>query len=362
MRKNVKLFKSIIFLLVLLLTSSKAELTNKVIISVGNEIVTNYDLSREKKYLNVITVGRSKDLNDQELKKIAVDSLIKDKIKITALANYDNIIINDEIINNQIIQSTQNIGFRSIKDFKTYLEFEKYEFEEFKKKILLELQWNQLVYQFYKNQIVIDKEKIDKELKILIAGQKKKVEYLVYEIFIENAAIKELNKKIEETSIKHNIANEEEEQNEIIIEAESAFYNNKKKSIDSEKSIEEVIDVKIEDQITIDDLIKNIKEKGFENTAIQFSSSPSAQQGGKLGWVSESKFSQLLLKFIKKTKIGSITEPIPISEGIIILKVENKRVVEEIIDLEKKMKELIDVEKNKQLNNFSTNYFNQVKN
>ena len=32
------------------------------------------------------------------------------------------------------------------------------------------------------------------------------------------------------------------------------------------------------------------------------------------------------------------------------------------MDLEKKMAELIEIEKNNQLNNFSTNYFNQVKN
>ena len=147
--------------------------------------------------------------------------------------------------------------------------------------------------------------------------------------------------------------------------------NNKKNSIDVEKSIEKVVkaktneqitEIKTNDQITIDDLIENIKEKGFENTAVQFSSSPTAQQGGRLGWVSESKFSKILLKFIKKTKIGTITEPIPISGGILILKVENKRVEENKIDLDKKMKQLIEIEKNNQLNNFSRNYFNKVKN
>ncbi len=305
-------------------------------------------------------MGQIKKMDDQESKKIAIDSLIKDKIKITALSNYNNIIIKDVLLNNQIIKTSQNIGFRSVEDFMTFLKFEKYELDEFKKKILLELQWNQLVYQFYKNQIVINKEKIDKKLKILIAGQKKNVEYLMYEIFIEDAAIKELNKKSEEISTEHNTVIEE--QDGIIIEAESASYNNKKKLIDSERSIEEVIDVKIEDQITIDDLIKNIKENGFENTAVQFSSSPSAQQRGRLGWVSESKFSQQLKKFVKKTKIGSITEPIPISGGILILKVENKRVEENKIDLDKEMEKLIEIEKDKQLNNFSTNYFNQVKN
>ena len=218
----------------LLLTSSKAELINKVIISVGNEIITNYDLAREIKYLSVITIGQFKNLDKQESKKIAIDSLIKDKIKIGALTNYDNIIITDEIINNQIVQSTQNIGFRSIEDFKIYLKFEEYEFDEFKEKILLELKWNQLVYQFYKNQIIVDKEKIDKKLKTLIAKQKKTEEYLIYEIFIENEAIKDLNKESEEELKKNNVVEKltknkvvVEEQDGIIIEAESASYNYK---------------------------------------------------------------------------------------------------------------------------------------
>jgi parvulin-like peptidyl-prolyl isomerase len=376
--KNIKLLISIILLSTILLTSSKAELTNKVIISVGDEIITNYDLDREIKYLNVITVGQIAELDNQESKKIAIDSLIKDKIKITALSSHPNIIIKEELINNQIVRSFQNIGFRSIDDFKTYLNYTEYELDEFKKKILLELKWNQLVYQFYKNQIIIDKEKIDKKLKTLIAEEKKNVEYLVYEIFIENSAIKELDEEIEEELNENNVVEElpknkvvDEKNSGIIIETESASYNNKKNSIVEEKSIEKMVEVKTDDQITktkkkdqitIDDVMENIKEEGFENTAIQFSSSPTAQQGGNLGWISESKLSKLLLKSIKKTKIGSITEPISVSGGVLILKVENKRVEETNMDIDKEMKKLIEIEKNNQLNNFSTNYFNQVKN
>jgi len=376
--KNIKLLITTILLSTILLTSSKAELTNKVIISVGDEIITNYDLDREIKYLNVITVGQIRELDNQESKKIAIDSLIKDKIKITALSNFKNIIIKDGLINNQIVQSSQNIGFRNIDDFKAYLDYEEYELDEFKKKILLELKWNQLVYQFYKNQIIIDKEKIDKKLKTLIAGQKKNVEYLIYEIFIENSAIKELDEESEEELNENNVVEElpenkvvDEKNSGIIIEAESASYNNKKISIVKEKPIEKMVEVKTndqitetkkKDQITIDDVIENIKKEGFENTAIKFSSSPTAQLGGNLGWVSESKFSKVLVKSIKETKIGSITEPIPISEGVLILKVGDKRVEETNMDLDKEMNKLIEIEKNKQLNNFSTNYFNQIKN
>jgi len=376
--KNIKLLITTILLSIPLLTSSNAELNIKVIISVGDEIITNYDLDKEINYLNIITVGQIKKLDAQESKKIAIDSLIKDKIKITALSNYNNIIIKDELVNNQINKTSKNIGFRSIEDFMTYLKFEEYELDEFKKKILLELQWNQLVYNFYKNQIVIDKNKIDEKLKILIAEQKKDVEYLVYEIFIENSAIKELDEESEEELNENNVVEElpenkvvDEKNSGIIIEAESASYNNKKNSIVEEKSIEKEVEVetndqiteaKKKDQITMDDVIENIKEEGFENTAIQFSSSPTAQQGGNLGWVSESKFSKVLSKSIKETKIGSITKPIPISGGILILKVGDKRIEETNMDLDKEMEKLIEIEKNKQLNNFSTNYFNQVKN
>ena len=378
MGKNIKLSITTILLSIFLLTSSNAELNNKVIISVGEEIITNYDLDKEINYLNVITVGQIKELDDQESKKIAIDSLIKDKIKITALSNYNNIIIKDELLNNQIIKTSRNIGFRSFENFTTFLKFQEYELDEYKKKVLLELQWNQLVYQFYRNQIVIDKKKIDEKLKILIAEQKKDVEYLIYEIFIENSAIKELDEESEKELNENNIVEElpenkvvDEKNSGIIIEAESASYNNKKNSIVEEKSIEkevevetndQIIEAKKKDQITIDDVIENIKEEGFENTAIKFSSSSTSQQGGNLGWVSESKFSKVLVKFIKETKIGSITEPIPIPKGILILKVGDKRVEETNMDLDKEMEKLIEIEKNKQLNNFSTNYFNQVKN
>ena len=70
MRKKIKLLINIFLLSILLLTNSKAELTNKIILSVGNEIISNYDLAREIKYLSVITVGQFKNLDDQESEKL----------------------------------------------------------------------------------------------------------------------------------------------------------------------------------------------------------------------------------------------------------------------------------------------------
>ena len=65
-------------------------------------------------------------------------------------------------------------------------------------------------------------------MKTLIAEEKKNVEYLVYEIFIENSAIKELDEEIEEELNENNVVEElpknkvvDEKNSGIIIETEN---------------------------------------------------------------------------------------------------------------------------------------------
>ena len=87
-------------------------------------------------------------------------------------------------------------------------------------------------------------------------NKKKTEEYLIYEIFIEGAAIKKLNKENEEKLKENNVVEKltenkvvAEEQDGIIIEVESASYNNKKNPVNEEKSIEKVVEAKTNDQI-----------------------------------------------------------------------------------------------------------------
>ena len=54
MKKRYKLIKTIILFSIFLLTTSKADLTNKIIMSVGSEMITDYDLAREIIYLMIL--------------------------------------------------------------------------------------------------------------------------------------------------------------------------------------------------------------------------------------------------------------------------------------------------------------------
>ena len=62
MKKNIKLFYLTIITIIVLFSNSKAELNNKIIISVGNEMITDYDVKNEIKYLSAITAGQFKKL------------------------------------------------------------------------------------------------------------------------------------------------------------------------------------------------------------------------------------------------------------------------------------------------------------
>ena len=112
---------------------------------------------------------------------------------------------------------------------------------------------------------------------------------------------------------------------------------------------------------TLDSIKKSISEIGFENTANLYSVSDSAKIGGKIGWIEENSLSVKLSNAVKTINVGEYTEPVKLNNGFIILKINNKKNEEKVIDFDNELKKLIKVEETKQLNNFSKIYFDKVK-
>ena len=59
--------------------------------------------------------------------------------------------------------------------------------------------------------------------------------------------------------------------------------------------------------------------------------------------------------------MGEVSRPVKIVNGYIILKLEDKKIEKKEVNFDKKLKELINYERNKQLNQFSILYFNKIK-
>ena len=104
-----------------------------------------------------------------------------------------------------------------------------------------------------------------------------------------------------------------------------------------------------------------MEEIGFGNTANTYSISKTANKGGRIGWVNESSLSSMIVKEIKNLKKGEITIPIKLTSGFLILKVNDIEINEIKVDLEKITDSRINNELNKQLDQFSTLYFNKTK-
>ena len=117
--------------------------------------------------------------------------------------------------------------------------------------------------------------------------------------------------------------------------------------------------IKIND--TVIDKSKGLSIRFFKNTASLYSVSDSSKLGGDIGWINESSLSTKILKELNNIKIGDFVKPINIGKNYLILKIEN--IKSEIIEVDKKKKieKIIQFEKNRQLEQFSNIYFNQMK-
>jgi peptidyl-prolyl cis-trans isomerase SurA len=296
-------YLKILLITFLLMYSSGLTIENKIIFKIDNEIITTVDVLGEINNLKFF----NKDINqltDEEIYQIAVQSITKYKIKKKSLSkNFGKIEFQNDDYLNQIIQKTyENLGFQDLKTFKNELSKNQISFKKFQEKLITDILWNQVIFSKYYNKLVIDEEKLRKQIKN--------------------------NKKINSIYLK-----------EIVYEVSDI------------KEIEEKYNL----------IIKDINVLGFESAAIKHSVSNTSSNGGDLGWINENSISNKILNELEKISVKNITEPIRISSGFLILQKFDEREIQKDINNEEELKKLIDFEKNQQLNNYSNLYYNKIK-
>ena len=299
MKKNIVITITIILLFINIV---KAE--DKIIIElqIENEILTNVDFLNEKNYLIALN-NNLKNIPKNQLKQLARDSLIREKIKKIELSKFYDLNKKSKYMDEILADFYKRLNFSSEKEFHLYLKKYNLNLSDIKEKLKIETLWNELIYNRFNAQININEEKLNKKLSL----QKNLVtEYNLGEILFELNSSEALEKK----------------------------YNL---------------------------ILKSIKESGFKSSAAIFSISDSSKFGGDLGWINEAQLNEVLLKEIKSINVNELTKPIQATNGYLILKLNNKRQNEVKINFEKTLKQMINKEKNRQLNQFSLIYYNKTK-
>ena len=245
-------------------------------------------------------------LSDVELFEISKNRLIKDKIKKIEIMKFvRELKVDDKFLLKLIMRKYSRLNINSIKNFEKYLEKENLNVEIVKEKFIIELMWNDLIYQKFSKKVVIDKERIKNE--ISQNSQKKfQKEYLISEIVF-------------------NVANKDE-------------FNNKYRKI-----------------------LLDIEKFGFKKTALIHSNSDTATNGGLIGWVKEVNLNKSLKKIISELKPGQFSKPVRTSSGFIIIKVDEEKEYVSKFNLADRIDEIIRFKTNEQLNQFSNMYLNKLK-
>ena len=300
MKKIKTITAGVIFSIIFFSISLAIE--NKILFKVNNEIITSIDILTELKYLAIINKDLKKTTNNQAF-EIAKRSLIREKIKEIELKKLlKEIEVEEKFLNNLLINYFKSINIKTISEFEKFFISQDIDPNLIKKKISIEILWNQFIYSKFKQNVKIDRKSIQKEL----SNNVKKKEFLLSEILFN--------------------INESE---------------------------------KLNDKIGL--LKKEINEKGFSQTALTYSISDTSNKGGKLGWVSETIMSQKIKNEVKKIKVGDYTNPIVIPGGFLIIKIEDIREKDNSSDLNNEVEKIIKDKTNEQLNQFSNIYFNKIK-
>ena len=271
----------------------------RIISKVNNEIITNIDVENQINFLKVQNPNVNK-LSLQELKEVSKNSLVRQIIKKKETDKFFDFEKNLNIGEKLIKQSYLEKGFNNKSEFISFLKRNKLEYEDYKEKIVIEKLWNTLIIEKSKNKIKIDENDIRKKVKNFFLKQEKIYEYKLSEILYDS------------------------------------------KTLTSE-------------------ILNFIDTYSFETAASKYSISDTSANGGEIGWVKINNLSDKLKDVISSLSTGEISKPIQISNGNLLIKINKIREVKRKFDLDEEVKKQITFERNRQLNNYSLNFYKKLK-
>ena len=157
----MKQFFKLFLLILIYLTPQLTDPSEiKILYKIENEIITNQDMINEVNYLISLN-SNLKNLSKNNLSKIALNSVINEKIKLLEIQkNYDVSNESEELkklINNNLFN---RLNLSKEAELQNYFSIYDLNLAEIKSRIKIEFLWNKLIYDKYISRISIDKKKM----------------------------------------------------------------------------------------------------------------------------------------------------------------------------------------------------------
>ena len=150
--------------------------------TVGNKAITKSDVVNEIKILLILNNESYSDEKREQLQDMAIKSIIKRSIKKSEVERVNFLKFNQDDLNTELKKLANKINL-DLDTLKNICASNELDFLLVEDQIKIELMWNSLIFEIYKNRLSINQEEIEEQIK-LFQNKKNIEEYLISEILL----------------------------------------------------------------------------------------------------------------------------------------------------------------------------------
>jgi len=280
----------------------KSQINNNIVVKVGDLLISSVDVQNQIITNLVINKKEINQVNIDNVKNFALKILVNKLIKKTEINKFQITNYNKKDLYDYIDKIAKDLDTNR-NGLKKIFKENNINYDLLVGNHEIELLWNTLIYSVYSKQININ----------IIA--------------IEN----EIEKIKSSVNLEYNLSE---------IEIPITQYNKNK----------------------YNEILKVIKDDGFQVAAKKFSVSATARNGGLVGWVSAQSLSSKYIEQLKKINVQGISEPILNDISAIIYKINELKKNNNEFDANVVRKKIILQKKEEKLDLFSRSHFSNLEN
>lgn len=260
-----------IFLINPLSAAQKYVEVDKIVAIVETQTITNSELNKKKEKIRKALSQQEGDMpSDKKITKLSLDQLIVEKL-VFEYSLMQGISVSEEQLNNVMngIAKSNNI---SIEELIKEIEMDGTRYSDFREDIRIQLLFDQVKKRIIGANLKISKFEIDNFIEL--QKERTPTKYNYSHIFIEY--------------IKNN-------------------------DVDVDVDVEKT-------KIKLTEVVNKLKERNFDDVAINYSDGPMAKKGGLIGSKIIDEIPDIFIESLKSMKIGEISQPINGSGGFHLIK------------------------------------------
>jgi len=248
------------------------QMSDGILATVNDSVITGFDLRQRMLLLIAMTQVQPTPENIPAIQQQALNAIIDERLQVQELANYEDLVVTDQQVEDEIAGMAQEVGATS-QAYVDFLAQGGIRPTTLREQVRTQIGWSQLVGGRFQSRARVSRAAVTAAMRQISEAASKK-QYLIGEIYIESARVG----------------------------GQQAALNGANQLVQ-----------------------QMVQGAPFQAVAQQFSAAPSATRGGDAGWIVEGTVQPALQQALDQLEVGQLSRPIPVDGGVYIVYMRDKR-------------------------------------